>query len=71
MSALVRWLGQQLFDLLAAQDPARLSLEAQGKRVRMCTGMTASERLQLPAELRPDHAVCSPTALSVRTAWAC
>jgi hypothetical protein len=37
----------------------------------MCTGMTASERLQLPAELRPDHAVCSPTALSVRTAWAC
>ncbi len=70
MSALVRWLAEQLFDLLAAQDPARLSLEAQGQRVRVCTGIAASERLQLPAELRPVHAVCSLMALSVRTAWA-
>jgi hypothetical protein len=45
----IRWLGQQLLDLLPAQDPARLCLEAQGQCVGVCTGMTASERLQLPA----------------------
>ena len=71
MLSLIRWLGQQLFDLLPAQDPARLCLEAQGQRVRVCTGMTASERLQLPAELGPVHAVGSPAALSFSTAWAC
>jgi hypothetical protein len=45
----IHWLGQQLLDLLPAQDPARLSLEAQGQCVRVCTGMAPSEHLQLPA----------------------
>jgi hypothetical protein len=45
----IRWLGQQLLDLLPAQDPARLCLEVKGQCVGVCTGMTASEGFQLPA----------------------
>ena len=58
----VSWLGQELLDLLAGESPARLGLEAQGQRVRVCAGMTASERLQLPAGRGLRHAlVLAPT----------
>jgi hypothetical protein len=36
--AVLFWLGQELFELLAAQNPSRLGLKAQGQRVGMGSG---------------------------------
>jgi len=44
----VSWLGQELFDLLAGEHPARLGLEAQGQRVGVEAWMAAGQGLQLP-----------------------
>ena len=43
--SVVFWLGQELFDLLTAENPARLSLKAQSQRVGMGAGITASQNL--------------------------
>jgi hypothetical protein len=39
------WLGQELFDLLTGENPARLGLEAQGQRVGVDAWMAAGQGL--------------------------
>jgi hypothetical protein len=67
----VSWLGQELFDLLAGEDPARLGLEVEGQRVGMETWMAAGQDLQLPPQFWPVHAASLSSATRLRTAWAC
>ena len=68
--SVVSWLGQELFDLLTAENPARLSLEAQSERVGMGAGITASQNLQLPVEFGSVHWPDPAMGFRSRTAWA-
>jgi len=67
----ISWLGQELFDLLAAESPASLGLEAQGQRVGMGAGVAAGQNLQLSAELGPVHWSAPAIGSRSKTACAC
>jgi hypothetical protein len=43
--SVISWLGHELFDLLAGENPARLGLEAEGQCVGMDAGMAACQGL--------------------------